>query len=382
MKKEILNIAVVSFDWKNLFEEDFSQLVSKLKRDRLEPEKNNFFFFSWGQKGYSAKKGNIETVHVRSFFGKNRVFCDLFSVFCFSLALFNKKFRPDVVLAFDFPLLFSGLFAKLFLKSKLVMFLPNLPNELARTRENPDLKYFYLLFWQYLSKHLADYYFVISSPTRKYLLDIGVDNKKIRQIVPDTISFDREAIEKVQKGKIRKKFSIPEQARIFLSVGRLEPEKNFELLIRSFIKLARKDVYLLIAGGGKEEEKLKHLAEGSDRIIFAGPVKKENIWNYYQDVDAFILLSRSEGLGMVFWEAMYMGVPVIGSRIPAVAESIGQNEERGFLWSEQEGFNVLQEKMNECLENRILLSEKLSMAKRYVEQKIKSGKTINELIEL
>jgi len=38
-----LKIAIVSFDWKNIFENDFSSFLGKLKRDRLNPQENDFY---------------------------------------------------------------------------------------------------------------------------------------------------------------------------------------------------------------------------------------------------------------------------------------------------------------------------------------------------
>src|SRR3989339_822466 len=91
-KNKKLNILIISFDWRNIFQNDFGQLISKLKRDRLYIEDNNLFLFNWGIKGYHQKKENIETFHVKYFLTKNRVVCDILSLFILPWVLFKYKF--------------------------------------------------------------------------------------------------------------------------------------------------------------------------------------------------------------------------------------------------------------------------------------------------
>src|SRR4030042_401911 len=345
-----LKIAIVSFDWRNIFENDFEQLKGKLKRDGLDPDFNDFFLISWSDKKYHKKTENFETVHLKAPLG-GRIFCDILSDFFVPFFLAKHSFRPDIILVYDFPLIFAGLFCKIFWHSKIVMFLGNLPSALAKTRKASGLRNIYQKLSEFSGKNMVDYFIVISQITEKYISDLGIPDNRIKKIIPDVIERDRQFIASSKKGIVRKKFNIPEDKKILLSVGRLEPEKGFDELIEIFGSLERNDFILLITGEGSQKERLLELIEEKNleqKVILAGHQDRANIWNYYQDADIFILLSRSEGLGLVFWEAMFMGVPVIGAAIDGIKETIGQDGERGFYW--ENDLEELENKINICLD--------------------------------
>ncbi len=108
------------------------------------------------------------------------------------------------------------------------------------------------------------------------------------------------------------------------SFGRLSPEKGHRFLLEA---LARLDdslrVSLLIVGDGQERRRLEQLAERlgvAARVYFVG--QKENMRDYYEAIDLFVLPSLSEGLPFVVLEAMALGKPVLASRVGALAEVI------------------------------------------------------------
>jgi len=111
-------------------------------------------------------------------------------------------------------------------------------------------------------------------------------------------------------------------------------------------------------------------------VIFAGHVSRQDIWNYYLDADLFILLSKSEGLGLVFHEAMYMNVLVVGSKIEGIIDSIGINEENGFYWN-GENIQELEGIIDKCIQNTDEVILKKNNAFNYVENKINSNYNIN-----
>jgi len=376
-----LKIAVISFDWRNIFENNFDELIQKLKRDRLNPDFNEFFFISWSVKKYHKKIKNIETVHFKAFFGW-RIFCDLMSDFLVPIILGRHNFKPDIVLVYDFPLIYSGIFAKIFWGSKIVLFLGNMPSGLVRTRKFPGWRYYYQKSAEFAGKYFVDQFFVISESTKKYVVDLEINAEKIKIITPDILERDKEFILVSQKGTIRKKYNIADDKKILLSVGRLEPEKGFNDLLAVFNSLKQNDLILIVVGEGSQKDKLIRQAKDlnmENRIVFAGYQSRENIWNYYQDADIFILLSRSEGLGLVFWEAMFMGVPVIGTLAGGIKETIGHDGERGFYWKNDP--EDLKNKIDFCLdkgnnERRFMVER----AQEYIRQKLESKTVINDLL--
>jgi glycosyltransferase involved in cell wall biosynthesis len=99
-----------------------------------------------------------------------------------------------------------------------------------------------------------------------------------------------------------------------LVVSRLTKEKNVELSIRAFHELLKSypNCSLTIVGGGSLKGKLEKLVDSLDiaeKIIFAGNV--DNVENFYEHADIFVLASWYDGYGLAAVEAMAAGCTVI-----------------------------------------------------------------------
>jgi GalNAc-alpha-(1->4)-GalNAc-alpha-(1->3)-diNAcBac-PP-undecaprenol alpha-1,4-N-acetyl-D-galactosaminyltransferase len=103
---------------------------------------------------------------------------------------------------------------------------------------------------------------------------------------------------------------------MLIAVGRLQPQKGFDLLIRAFSQLQSKypDWQLTILGEGpirKELEELRSQLQSIDRIHLPGQV--QNVNAYLRQADIFVLSSRFEGFPMSLCEAMACGLPVLST---------------------------------------------------------------------
>ena len=106
------------------------------------------------------------------------------------------------------------------------------------------------------------------------------------------------------------------ERRRVVSVGRLDKQKNFPLIIKSFSKLPDKfDEYILdIYGEGPERPYLQGLIDDvkmTDRITLCGA--KQNLLSLIRDADLFVLPSNYEGFPNALLEAMAIGLPVIST---------------------------------------------------------------------
>ena len=105
---------------------------------------------------------------------------------------------------------------------------------------------------------------------------------------------------------------------VFVGVGRLVAQKDFETLIRAFALAAdRTDARLIILGDGPLRDELKVLARTlgiEQRIDFCGYVL--NPLPYLRRASAMIMSSRYEGFGNVLVEALACGTPVISTDCP------------------------------------------------------------------
>ncbi len=101
----------------------------------------------------------------------------------------------------------------------------------------------------------------------------------------------------------------------FVSAGRLDPVKGYDLLIDAFAALKERDVELIIAGEGSQRDALEQKVAGhrlERQVSLPGHV--ENIEAFLAEADVFVLPSIShESFGQSVVEAMAAGLPVITS---------------------------------------------------------------------
>lgn len=105
----------------------------------------------------------------------------------------------------------------------------------------------------------------------------------------------------------------------FVSIGSLEHRKGFDILIKAFKVFHQiyNDSQLIIIGDGEEHNHLVSLAANcglSSFVHFVGRKNKHEIAVLMSSSNIFVLPSRSETFGVVYIEAMALGLPVIGTR--------------------------------------------------------------------
>ena len=118
-------------------------------------------------------------------------------------------------------------------------------------------------------------------------------------------------------------------------VGRVDPEKKVELVIRAFREVLKKvpEAELLIAGDGVDRVRLEKLARElklEKSVKFLGKVLPPELYRVYQKGWAFMTASEIETQGIVLVEAAASGLPLIAVNRGAVAE-ICLDEKNGFL---------------------------------------------------
>lgn len=141
-----------------------------------------------------------------------------------------------------------------------------------------------------------------------------------------------------------------------LAIGRLAPQKGFDLLINSFSLIA----------GRHPDWKLKIVGDDfGDKVLLESMIADKHICNIelrpatieiekaYQSASFFVLSSRFEGMGMVLIEAMSFGLPVVAFDCPRGPAEI-VNENNGFL-VENGNIVELAERMESLMTDRNLL---------------------------
>ena len=147
---------------------------------------------------------------------------------------------------------------------------------------------------------------------RVRLIQNGIDISKFTETVYDTAA-------------LRQSLSIPLDAPLIGTVGRLSEVKRQDVLICAFARVRDRypDARLILVGDGPLLEELRALANGigiGDAVHFVG--YQPHSAPYLQAMDIFALTSRSEGMPQAVLEASVMGLPVVASRVGGLPEVI------------------------------------------------------------
>jgi glycosyltransferase involved in cell wall biosynthesis len=116
---------------------------------------------------------------------------------------------------------------------------------------------------------------------------------------------------------VRRKHGIPEQSFLVMTVGRLDPRKRVDVLLRAFA-IAKKrmpDAHLAVVGEGPDSSRLKRLSEElgiAGDTLFTGFVKEERLWDYYAACDVFVFAGWSTS-PITTYEALAFHKPVVWS---------------------------------------------------------------------
>ena len=112
---------------------------------------------------------------------------------------------------------------------------------------------------------------------------------------------------------------------VFVTVGRLSPEKNHARLVKAFAQLHEEQpaTHLVIIGGGQLEVVLEELVRSlglESAVTLTGQV--DNPYAIMAESHCFVLSSDYEGQPMVIPEARLLGLPVVTTAFSSVGDSV------------------------------------------------------------
>lgn len=203
-------------------------------------------------------------------------------------------------------------------------------------------------FLRLLSKFVlmnCDYCTVNSNATKDVVLEVyNVKNIKVIPMGVDLNSFDKSR----RDNSLRRKLDI--DGEFILSVGRLADKKGVKYLIRAMPLVLKSFLRakLIIVGDGPERGNLEKLTDEldlRDNIKFIGRIPNKNLPKYYATADVFVgpsIVTKSgdtEGLGVVFLEAIASGIPVIGSNVGGIPDII-KNKKTGILVEQKNSLQI------------------------------------------
>jgi len=134
---------------------------------------------------------------------------------------------------------------------------------------------------------------------------------------------------------VRLKYNIPAKP-VLLFVGRLDPEKNIEEILRALAFVSKKiDFCFVIVGKGLRRKALEQLTEElgiTNHVIFTGFVPEKDLPFLYKLSRCFIIASIAELLSLATLQAMASGLPIIAANAGALPELV-HDKINGYLFN-------------------------------------------------
>lgn len=250
------------------------------------------------EKLYSEKTGNPISRKLSRISGIRKLVCE---------------YKPDVIIPFLDSMVIETYFATRGMNIPIVATVRNNPEKskkIDKLLRNYVFKRCSSVFLQteeqgrYFSDKIRKKTFVVPNPVNEHMLEVGrarVSHASIKSIV---------------------------------TCGRLEKQKNHELLIQAMLSVHRiyPDVYLSIYGEGSERDELQQLINDNNAAEYIYLMGRTNcIAEVLSDADLFVLSSDFEGMPNALMEAMACGVPCISTDCPTGPRELIGDDERGVL---------------------------------------------------
>lgn len=179
-------------------------------------------------------------------------------------------------------------------------------------------KIFQAYLYNVLKKAIMPFADAIIVTTKLLKKEINFYKKNIVYI-PNSID-----IQVFKPEKIRKTVDI-------LFVGRLEKQKNLQLLMNAVALLNNQKISVLFVGNGSEKENiLRFIKHHCVNLKILSSLPNNELPKYYNQAKIFILPSAIEGHPKALLEAMSCGMTVIGSKVSGI-QGIIKNHSNGML---------------------------------------------------
>lgn len=248
-----------------------------------------------------------------------------------SLVSYFKKLKVDIIFSISasYPLIYSFILSKWF----------NKPVATLAHGEDFIKRYPYNLNTLILQK--IEKIILSNSIMKKLFQNIHSVKEKKLEIVFRGVNIENATIKQTRE-QLREKFNIRPDEFIILTVSRIHHRKGIETVISTLKAILDENSslpvkYLIIGGGSKKKslEKLVKELKLEHNVSFLGSLDDKLRNQYYKISDLFILVpnikkNSIEGFGIVFIEANYFKLPVIGTRSGGVKTSI-EDGKTGYL---------------------------------------------------
>lgn len=259
-----------------------------------------YFFLANSGRAFFPAKGTVVKTHVFSPFLRGKT-TDIIRELAFaahSYRKLKKRYRIDVAISFMETCNYINICSKG--KEKVVISVRTVLSERSECRGVILNKSWIKALYNRADQIVAVSEYVKNDLSKEY----GIRDKKIVAI--PNISVLYESIQEDLPWKYGSK--------AIVSVGRLDPIKQHDRMIRAFSYVSKRqpEARLLLVGGGNQINYLQSVCKKmqmENSVVFIG--ESTDVGYYLQHARAFVMSSRVDGFPNAMVEAMACGVPVI-----------------------------------------------------------------------
>ncbi|MBE9168707.1 glycosyltransferase family 1 protein [Pleurocapsales cyanobacterium LEGE 06147] len=232
---------------------------------------------------------------------------------------------------------------------------------------------------------------VATSPQEREDMRSLVSDKGNITVIP--CGTDIERFGRVSREQARQALGLDPATRVILYVGRFDPRKGIETLVRAVDQpevRQHPNLKLMIAGGsrpgqkdGQERERIEGIVSElnlANITTFLGCVEHTDLAYYYAAADICVVPSHYEPFGLVAIEAMASGTPVIASDVGGLKYTV-VHEETGLLAPPQDE-KAFAQAINRILGNSHWREQLGQAARQRVETKFSWDSVASQLDEL
>lgn len=212
---------------------------------------------------------------------------------------------------------------------------------------------------------LTIFSFILADKVGTFVKDYAVHSRvmkffshKFFFLIPPVILTDKKFKNNKEEKIIKLLTQLKEKNFVVGFAGRFVEEKGFDVLLRAIplIRKKIKNIKLVFAGETKIfyenffQKVFSLIKKNKNHLIFLGKLKEDELKAFYQNLDLFILPSRSDCFSLVQMEAMNYKIPTVVSNIPGARYLV---KKTGFgLLFKKENEKDLAEKIIYALKNK------------------------------
>ncbi|MGB9627203.1 MAG: glycosyltransferase [Thermodesulfobacteriota bacterium] len=245
------------------------------------------------------------------------------------------RHRIDLIVAFGSLYAFIQSLAKWWLKKPMVTLIRGRSSFGLETQNSSKLVLYLYNIIENVGLHFSDRIITNNMSMKDEIFKKFRKKKKVDvQVLFNDIPLINKG-ERIDILNIRKKYNIPDDAKVLVTAGIIHRGKNIEVLIKCLTQIEMNNIYILVVGDSSTEsgshykkilKELVNKLQIQQQVIFTGWIDKKELWSIFQASDLFVLPSINEGMPNALLEALGVGLPCIGSKIPGIVDILQYDE--------------------------------------------------------